>query len=59
MVLVERLNAGTATSYSDGTCLGNLEINLKLEETCAESEESCGIYGIFHSYRHPSWNASA
>jgi len=39
MVLVDRFNAETVTAlfiaYSDVAFLGNLERNLKLEETCA------------------------
>jgi hypothetical protein len=42
MVLAGKLKAETVTglfiAYSDVACVGNLERNLKLEETCAENE---------------------
>jgi hypothetical protein len=60
LVLVERLNAGTVTAlfivYSDLAFLGNLERNLKFEETRAENEVVCGIC---FSHCHPSWIAPA
>jgi hypothetical protein len=58
MVLVGRSNAeaGAAlfVAYSDVACLGNLESNLKLEETCAENEVVCGICEICRHRRHSS-----
>jgi hypothetical protein len=55
------MNAETFTAlfiaYSDVACPGNLERDLKIEETCAENEVVCGFCEICRSRRHHSWIA--
>jgi hypothetical protein len=59
MVLADRIDAETVTAlfvaYSDVVCFGNLERNLKLEETCAENELVRGILKTCRSLHRTSW----